>query len=162
MSRAQKQRITVLGNRFPKGFVAIGDEELNSIPWVLLTPVQREIYVLMLRECRNRENPCQYSYKTEFSLPYQSIRHSDSTIYRAITALEKTGFIDIVKPGGLYRGMNLYALSQRWRKYKPTEKEQRKLGRKRRTYSGRQKRNKARRIQVIKEYQKKLNCENRG
>jgi len=90
-------------------FVQLHDYMTDSKAWKALSPKAVWVYIEMKKKYRgNNENNISLTYKeVEYKM-------SAATYSKAIKELENYGFINRVRPGGLYKKCTIYGLSSRW------------------------------------------------
>lgn len=95
-----------------------------------LKPAARDILPLLYYEIEypNRKKKGKYDAtimnRHEIRLPYVEIRdrlgYSDKTIWESFRQLLAHGFIEVVKPGGGFKGdCAVYSISEKWRTWTP-------------------------------------------
>jgi hypothetical protein len=90
---------------------------MDSAAWKDLPPTSIVVFLQLLKKMKGEEQ-CPLSYSL---LRLMTGRHNKTTS-RAIRALERVGFIDIKKRGGIFNGSSVYARSSRWKDFKPADK----------------------------------------
>jgi len=92
-------------------FVRIRKEVMDSERWCKLSHAARTVYLELLKQ-NNGTDPENLSLPYSLLVAKYGMNHS--TIRKAFQALEKGGFIKIVRHGGLERRCNIYALTDSW------------------------------------------------
>jgi len=104
------------GKKIPGPFVYILKDMFKSDAFKELTNASRMAYLLLRAQCREVEQDevkCPYSTAQEYM--------KTNTYSRSIKQLIKLGFIEKSQQGGLYRKVNVYKFSKRWRDYHPPQ-----------------------------------------
>lgn len=97
-------------NKISGHFVALPDYMTNSKAWKDLSCKAVWVYI----ELKKKD----FGYNEEnLSLTYNEVKYkmASGTFRGAIKELVKGGFIEIIRPGGLYRRCTIYGLSYKWK-----------------------------------------------
>lgn len=103
-----------MGKRKPKypPFIMLQKEMVKSKAWEELSNSSMRAYIqLRLKDNgKNRDN---------LSLTYEEAKKfaSSRTLKKNFDELVEHGFLDVVRSGRMWRKCNIFALSDRWRKY---------------------------------------------
>ena len=112
--------------------IVIERDVINSKAFLSLKGMAAQVYLLFLARRKivktgkkgHEKSHCTNSQELEFT--YLEAEHkfgiTQRRFHKAIDTLIKTGFIDIVRPGGaLFKQKTLYGLSDRWKDYGKAE-----------------------------------------
>lgn len=93
-------------------FVYITHKMIDSKAWKSLSGNAILVYIEIMRK-RNGSND------KDLSLTYYEMKGllSTATVRKCFVELAEKGLIDFVRHGGLQKQCNIYAVSERWRKY---------------------------------------------
>ena len=90
-------------------FVMLPEYMTRSKAWKSLSCRAVWVYIEMKKKYRGHN-------ENNLSLTYNEVKYkmSSATFSKAIKELIKYGFIDIIRPGGLFKNCTIYGLSNRW------------------------------------------------
>ena len=124
---------------------------IEGFVWKLLTPAQRSVFIEMRAQWQRQTHA---DYDQPFTAPYDELSCSSATAADAIKQLKRFGILTVHADdqGGLYKNATIYYMSdEAWETYELTDDERAKVERRASHLKGRKGRNRARRIQRMKE-----------
>ena len=97
--------------RYPP-FVMLSNKMIDSKAWQELSCYARTVYIEIKRRYNGKnDSNLSYTYREASKLMQRR------TFTKALRELVNNGLIDIIRSGGLYRKINKFGLSDRWKSY---------------------------------------------
>ena len=93
-------------------FVPISYRMIDSLAWKSLSGNSIKVYIQLMRKCNGNND-------RDLSLTYAEMKThlSPATFRKCMTELVETGFVDLVRQGGIERQCNIFGISERWKHY---------------------------------------------